>query len=39
MATGENAVCVVPDIEGLGEFIGEVIQASDYKSGDRTSLL
>jgi len=34
VATGENAECVVPDIEGLSEFKGEVIHACDYKSGE-----
>ncbi|PNY00282.1 flavin-containing monooxygenase yucca8-like protein [Trifolium pratense] len=34
VATGENAECVVPDIEGLNEFNGEVIHACDYKSGE-----
>lgn len=35
VATGENAECVVPDIDGLGEFEGDVIHASEYKSGER----
>lgn len=34
VATGENAECVVPDIEGLSKFKGEVIHACDYKSGE-----
>ncbi|KEH42432.1 putative indole-3-pyruvate monooxygenase [Medicago truncatula] len=35
VATGENAECVVPYIEGLGgEFKGEIIHACDYKSGE-----
>jgi len=34
VATGENAECVRPDIEGLTEFKGEVIHACDYKSGE-----
>ncbi|XP_057959115.1 probable indole-3-pyruvate monooxygenase YUCCA3 [Malania oleifera] len=34
VATGENAEKVVPEIEGLGEFDGEVIHACDYKSGE-----
>lgn len=34
MATGENAECVMPDIEGLSDFKGEVIHACDYKSGE-----
>lgn len=35
VATGENAECVMPDIEGLSEFKGDVIHACDYKSGER----
>ncbi|CAN0897758.1 Probable indole-3-pyruvate monooxygenase YUCCA8 [Linum grandiflorum] len=35
VATGENAECVMPDIDGLAEFGGEVIHASEYKSGDK----
>ncbi|CAN0920358.1 Probable indole-3-pyruvate monooxygenase YUCCA8 [Linum grandiflorum] len=35
VATGENAECVMPDIDGLAEFAGEVIHASDYKSGEK----
>ncbi|KAE8703991.1 putative indole-3-pyruvate monooxygenase YUCCA8 [Hibiscus syriacus] len=35
VATGENAECVVPDIEGLTEFGGEVIHACEYKSGEK----
>ncbi|XP_028758256.1 probable indole-3-pyruvate monooxygenase YUCCA8 [Neltuma alba] len=34
VATGENAECVMPDIEGLGEFKGEIIHVCDYKSGE-----
>ncbi|VFR00547.1 unnamed protein product [Cuscuta campestris] len=34
VATGENAEPVVPDIEGLKEFDGEVIHACNYKSGE-----
>ncbi|CAK8571700.1 unnamed protein product [Lathyrus sativus] len=34
VATGENAECVVPDIEGLSDFNGQVIHACDYKSGE-----
>ncbi|KAF7818492.1 putative indole-3-pyruvate monooxygenase YUCCA5 [Senna tora] len=34
VATGENAECVMPEIEGLAEFKGEIIHASDYKSGE-----
>ncbi|KAI4341627.1 hypothetical protein MLD38_026326 [Melastoma candidum] len=37
VATGENAERVVPDIEGLSSFSGEVIHACDYKSGERFS--
>ncbi|XP_065875252.1 probable indole-3-pyruvate monooxygenase YUCCA5 [Euphorbia lathyris] len=35
VATGENAECVMPEIEGLNEFRGEVIHASAYKSGEK----
>ncbi|KAJ0647427.1 putative indole-3-pyruvate monooxygenase [Helianthus annuus] len=35
VATGENAEGVVPNIEGLQEFSGEVIHAKDYKSGEK----
>ncbi|KAI3506891.1 hypothetical protein L1887_21509 [Cichorium endivia] len=35
VATGENAEGVVPEIEGLQEFSGEVIHAKDYKSGEK----
>ncbi|KAJ9697118.1 hypothetical protein PVL29_009055 [Vitis rotundifolia] len=34
VATGENAECVVPNIEGLGAFGGNVMLASEYKSGE-----
>ncbi|KAI9085873.1 hypothetical protein K1719_032287 [Acacia pycnantha] len=34
VATGENAECVMPDIQGLGEFKGEITHACDYKSGE-----
>ncbi|GMH02536.1 hypothetical protein Nepgr_004375 [Nepenthes gracilis] len=34
VATGENAECVVPDIEGLSEFSGKVMHVSEYKSGE-----
>ncbi|WOH01823.1 hypothetical protein DCAR_0521208 [Daucus carota subsp. sativus] len=37
VATGENAERVVPDIEGLQEFGGEVIHACEYKSGEKYS--
>ncbi|KAL9318242.1 hypothetical protein ACSQ67_014759 [Phaseolus vulgaris] len=35
VATGENAECVMPDIEGFGEFKGDVIHACEYKCGER----
>ncbi|XP_057483122.1 probable indole-3-pyruvate monooxygenase YUCCA8 [Actinidia eriantha] len=35
VATGENAERVVPKIEGLKEFSGEVLHACDYKSGEK----
>ncbi|MBA0579505.1 hypothetical protein Gorai_021758, partial [Gossypium raimondii] len=35
VATGENAERVVPDIQGLAEFGGEVIHACEYKSGEK----
>lgn len=35
VATGENAECVVPEIDGLKEFPGEVLHVSDYKSGEK----
>ncbi|OAY34690.1 probable indole-3-pyruvate monooxygenase YUCCA5 [Manihot esculenta] len=35
VATGENAECVMPDIEGLNEFRGDVIHACSYKSGEK----
>ncbi|CAO2839830.1 unnamed protein product [Amaranthus hypochondriacus] len=34
VATGENAECVVPDIDGLAHFDGKVIHSSQYKSGE-----
>ncbi|XP_038970879.1 probable indole-3-pyruvate monooxygenase YUCCA5 [Phoenix dactylifera] len=34
VATGENAECVMPEMEGLEEFGGQVIHACDYKSGE-----
>ncbi|KAL6340329.1 hypothetical protein AAG906_040766 [Vitis piasezkii] len=34
VATGENAERVVPDIEGLGAFGGNVMHACEYKSGE-----
>ncbi|GAB4830157.1 Probable indole-3-pyruvate monooxygenase YUCCA5 [Ancistrocladus abbreviatus] len=34
VATGENAECSVPDIEGLDAFNGKVMHASEYKSGE-----
>lgn len=33
LATGENAEKIVPDIEGLKEFGGNVMHACDYNSG------
>ncbi|KAF8006253.1 hypothetical protein BT93_K0518 [Corymbia citriodora subsp. variegata] len=35
VATGENSERVMPDIEGLAEFKGEVIHACNYKSGEK----
>ncbi|KAE8686064.1 putative indole-3-pyruvate monooxygenase YUCCA3 [Hibiscus syriacus] len=35
VATGENAECIVPNIEGLAKFGGEVIHACEYKSGEK----
>ncbi|KAI4319345.1 hypothetical protein MLD38_032951 [Melastoma candidum] len=37
VATGEKAERVVPDIEGMSSFGGEVIHSCDYKSGERFS--
>ncbi|XP_076921319.1 putative indole-3-pyruvate monooxygenase YUCCA8 [Bidens hawaiensis] len=37
VAAGENAEGVMPQIEGLHEFIGEVIHAKDYKSSEKYS--
>ncbi|KAJ0572856.1 putative indole-3-pyruvate monooxygenase [Helianthus annuus] len=34
VATGENAEGVVPEIDGLQDFSGEVVHAKDYKSGE-----
>lgn len=34
VATGENAERVVPEIEGLNEFSGNVLHACEYKSGE-----
>ncbi|KAM7493239.1 hypothetical protein LguiB_027848 [Lonicera macranthoides] len=34
VATGENAEAVVPEIEGVKEFGGEVLHTSEYKSGE-----
>ncbi|KAF7819822.1 indole-3-pyruvate monooxygenase YUCCA2-like [Senna tora] len=33
VATGENAEEVVPEIEGMEEFVGPVLHSSEYKSG------
>ncbi|KAF5482531.1 hypothetical protein F2P56_003089 [Juglans regia] len=35
VATGENAECVMPDIEGLAEFGGDVTHVGEYKSGEK----
>lgn len=35
VATGENAESVIPDIEGLGDFSGDIVHASEYKSGEK----
>ncbi|KAJ8534613.1 hypothetical protein K7X08_016341 [Anisodus acutangulus] len=35
VATGENAERVVPEIDGLKEFGGEVLHACEYKSGEK----
>lgn len=35
VATGENAECVMPEIEGINEFSSEVIHSSRYKSGEK----
>ncbi|KAJ6711045.1 INDOLE-3-PYRUVATE MONOOXYGENASE YUCCA3-RELATED [Salix koriyanagi] len=37
VATGENAEGVMPEIEGLSEFGGEVMHACSYKSGQKFS--
>ncbi|KAK9733830.1 hypothetical protein RND81_04G095300 [Saponaria officinalis] len=34
VATGENAECVVPEIDGLSDYNGKVVHSSEYKSGD-----
>ncbi|KAG4195140.1 hypothetical protein ERO13_A06G138000v2 [Gossypium hirsutum] len=34
VATGENAEEVVPEIEGMGEFGGDIRHTSSYKSGE-----
>ncbi|KAJ8751757.1 hypothetical protein K2173_025938 [Erythroxylum novogranatense] len=34
VATGENAEAVLPDIEGIGEFGGDIRHTSLYKSGE-----
>ncbi|XP_020097761.1 indole-3-pyruvate monooxygenase YUCCA2-like [Ananas comosus] len=34
VATGENAEPVVPEIAGIGEFSGEVLHTSAYRSGE-----
>lgn len=35
VATGENAEPVVPDVDGLKDFAGEVVHACEYKSGEK----
>ncbi|XP_076932805.1 putative indole-3-pyruvate monooxygenase YUCCA10 [Bidens hawaiensis] len=35
VATGENTEPVVPEVEGLSEFKGEVIHSTEYKSGEK----
>ncbi|KAI3411654.1 Flavin-containing monooxygenase [Psidium guajava] len=35
VATGENAERVVPEIDGLADFKGEVVHSCDYKSGEK----
>ncbi|KAK0582473.1 hypothetical protein LWI29_026022 [Acer saccharum] len=35
VATGENAECVTPDIQGLADFGGQVMHACQYKSGEK----
>lgn len=35
VATGENAECVMPEIDGLGDFAGEIMHACEYKSGEK----
>lgn len=37
VATGENAEAVVPEIEGMGEFGGDIRHTSLYKSGQEFS--
>lgn len=34
VATGENAEEVVPNLEGMDEFIGPIVHTSQYRSGD-----
>ncbi|KAJ4968003.1 hypothetical protein NE237_014704 [Protea cynaroides] len=34
VATGENAECVMPEIEGMSEFGGDIVHVSNYKSGE-----
>ncbi|KAL2500804.1 Indole-3-pyruvate monooxygenase YUCCA2 [Forsythia ovata] len=34
VATGENAEEVVPEFEGMDEFVGPITHSSSYKSGD-----
>ncbi|KAF7813829.1 indole-3-pyruvate monooxygenase YUCCA2-like [Senna tora] len=37
VASGENAEEVVPQIEGMGEFLGPIVHTSSYKSGEMFS--
>ncbi|KAH7849173.1 hypothetical protein Vadar_014139 [Vaccinium darrowii] len=34
VATGENAEEVVPKIEGMSEFVGQIVHTSGYKTGE-----
>ncbi|CAL5397040.1 unnamed protein product [Camellia sinensis] len=34
VATGENAEEVVPEIEGMSEFVGQIVHTSSYKTGE-----
>lgn len=37
VATGENAEAIVPQIEGMGDFLGPVLHSSSYKRGSEFS--